>query len=221
MKTSRTLLIMLLLVLIALGVSVWLYPQMPARVPSHWDAAGQVNGWVSPFWAVATWPLLMAGTAALLWVLPAISPRRFEIKPFEHTYEVLLLAVEAFLLVVGVCVMLAGAGYAVPIPRVVTLAAGALFMVLGNYMGKLRKNFFVGIRTPWTLANDEVWERTHRLAGWLFVAAGALIVIAGIAALPPGWMIGIVVAVCLIPYLYSYLIYRRVEGRPQSGGSGS
>lgn len=219
MKKSRTLLIMSLLVLIALGVGVWLYPQMPARVPSHWDAAGQVNGWMSPFWAVAMWPLLMAATAVLLWVLPAISPRRFEIKPFAHTYEVLLLAIEAFLLVVGVCVMLAGAGYAVPIPRVVTLAVGALFVVLGNYMGKLRKNFFVGIRTPWTLANDEVWERTHRLAGWLFVAAGVLIVITGIAALPPAWMIGIVVAVCLIPYLYSYLIYRRVEGRPGPGGA--
>lgn len=221
MKMDRSLLIMVLFVLIALGVGVWLYPQMPARVPSHWDAAGQPNGWVSPFWAVAMWPLLMAGIAVLLRVLPAISPRRFEIRPFAHTYEVLLLAVDAFLLVVGVCAMLAGAGYAVPIPRVVTLAVGALLVVLGNYMGKLRKNFFVGIRTPWTLASDAVWERTHRLGGWLFVVAGLLVVVVGILALPPGWLIGIVAAAALVPYVYSYLIYRRVEGRPQSGGSGS
>lgn len=219
MKTTRTLLIIGLLVLVALGVGVWLYPHMPAHVPSHWNAAGQVNGWMSPFWAVAVWPLLMAGTGALLLVLPAISPRRFEIKPFAHTYEVLLLAVEAFLLVVGVCAMLAGAGYAVPIPRVVTLAVGALLVVLGNYMGKLRRNFFVGIRTPWTLANDEVWARTHRLAGWLFVVAGLLIVIVGIAALPVGWLIGIVVTVAVIVYVYSYLIYRRVERRPGAGGA--
>ncbi|HEU0276551.1 MAG TPA: DUF1648 domain-containing protein [Rhodanobacteraceae bacterium] len=150
MKAMRTLVVSLLFVV---GVAVWLYPRLPAVVPTHWDAHGQADGWLPRFWAVAIWPLVMIGIAVLTVVLPVISPRRFEIASFARTYGVLMLAIQAFLLVVGVCAMLAGAGYAVPIPPVGMLAIGALLIVLGNYMGKLRKNFFIGIRTPWTLAS--------------------------------------------------------------------
>lgn len=106
--------------------------------------------------------------------------------------------------------LLAAAGYPVSVPRVVMLAVGALLMVLGNYLGKLRKNFFVGIRTPWTLSSDSVWERTHRLGGWLFFGAGLLIMLC--AALGgPRWLVpALILTAALIPALYSLLIYRRV-----------
>lgn len=219
MKTMRTIVVSVLFGVVAVGVGAWLYPRLPARVPAHWNAQGQVDGWVSPFWAVAVWPLSIAGIAVLAAVLPWISPRRFEIKPFAATYDLLMLVIQAFLLVVGVCAMLAGAGYPVPIPLVATLATGGLLMVLGNFMGKLRKNFFIGIRTPWTLASDAVWERTHRLGGRMFMLAGGAWVIAGLAApqraLP--WLVAVVLAAGLIPAAYSFFIYRRLEGRPQSG----
>lgn len=218
MKPMRMLLVPALFVLIAIGVGVWLYPKLPAMAPTHWGAGGEANGWTPRFWAVAIWPLCIAAIAVLAPLLPAISPRRFEIRPFGDTWWTLVLAIEAFLLVVGTCAMLAAAGYPVSIPLVATLAVGAVLVVIGNYMGKLRKNFFVGIRTPWTLASDAVWERTHRFAGWLFVAAGVAWIIAGLLDAPPGWLIAIVLAAALVPCVYSFIVYRRLEGHPPSGG---
>ena len=92
---------------------------------------------------------------------------------------------------------------------------GLLLLVIGNYMGKVRKNFFVGIRTPWTLASDEVWMRTHHLGGWLFVVGGLIIAVAGLVApahLVPGILIAVVITVSLVTVGGSYVIYRRVEG---------
>jgi uncharacterized membrane protein len=128
----------------------------------------------------------------------------------------------AFLMVVNALALLAAAGAGVSIARVVPIATGALFMVMGNVLGKFRKNFLVGIRTPWTLASDEVWLRTHRLGGRLFVIAGALLVIAGtiggpatIAAIP-----ALALLAAVPPVIYSFVIYRRLEarGRPHDRG---
>jgi uncharacterized membrane protein len=213
MKPVRTLIVSAVFVAIAVGVAVWLWPHMPARVPVHWDVHGQANGYASRFWSVAVWPLLIACMAVLTVALPAISPRRFEIRPFAGIYGALMLAIQGVLLVLGVAVMLAGAGHVVPMMTVALLAAGVLLMVLGNYMGKLRRNFFIGIRTPWTLASEAVWERTHRLAGWLFVLAGVAMVIA--APIPAvRWLsMGIVAVAFLVPAVCSFFIYRRLEER--------
>lgn len=213
MKWMRMLGVPVLFVLIAIGVGTWVYPDLPVMAATHWGAHGEVNGWIPRFWAVAVWPLCIGVIAGLAPLLPAISPRRFEIRPFGDTYWVLMLAFEAFVLIVGVCAMLAAADYPVSIPMVVTLAVGAVFVLFGNYMGKLRKNFFIGIRTPWTLASDAVWERTHRMAGWLFVAAGLAWIIAGLLGASPGWLIAIVLAAVLVPYTYSFFVYRNLEGR--------
>lgn len=219
MKPMRTLVVSALFVLITIGVGAWLYPRLPSEVPTHWSLGGQPNGWSPRFWAVAMWPLLIAGMTGLAVLLPVMSPRKFEIKPFADTYGILMLAIQAFLLVVGVYAMLAGAGYHVPIVLVGTLATGALFMVLGNYMGKLRKNFFIGIRTPWTLTSEVVWERTHRLAGWLFVLAGLVWIVGAVAHAAPMVMVIATLVAAFVPAVYSYFLYRRVEGRPYSRSS--
>lgn len=209
----------LVLLLAMLGIAAWAYPQLPALAPTHWDASGVANGWMPRFWAAAIWPLLMAGTAGLLALLPVISPRRFEITPFVRVYWVLGLAVQACLFVIGACALLAAAGYPVSIPIATACAVGGLFVVLGNYMGKFRKNFFVGIRTPWTLASDAVWERTHRLGGRLFVLAGLAGIAVGLARAPTLWLVWIAATAALIPCVYSWIVYRRLEGgRPGRSG---
>jgi uncharacterized membrane protein len=101
----------------------------------------------------------------------------------------------------------------VPISLIAALSVGVLLMVIGNYMGKLRKNFFIGIRTPWTLASDAVWERTHRFAGPLFVAAGAAWIGLSFVHARPGWMLVPVIAAAVLPGIYSFVLYRRLEGR--------
>jgi uncharacterized membrane protein len=94
-------------------------------------------------------------------------------------------------------------------------------MVIGNFMGKFRKNFFVGIRTPWTLTSDVVWERTHRFAGWLFVLAGAVWIVGGLLRASPAVLVVAVLVAMLVPAVYSYFLYRRVERQPHSQGSQS
>lgn len=164
------------------------------------------------------WPLLIIGLAVLTAALPRISPRRFEVESFAGIYAVLMLVIQGVMLVLGIAAMLAGAGHAVPMATIAPLAVGVLLMVLGNYMGKLRRNFFVGIRTPWTLASEAVWERTHRLAGWIYVLAGAAMLVLALAGAMAGWTLAAVVVVLLIPHVCSYLIYRRLEGRHPSEG---
>ena len=210
MKLKRSLLVSLCLFLIAVVVAAWLYPRLPAEVPTHWDFQGHVNGTMSRFWGAAMLALVILGLAMLSWLLPVISPRRFEIKPFAHVFVLLMLAAQALMLVVGVATLLAAVGYPVAMPEVAKLGAGALFLILGNYMGKLRKNFFIGLRTPWTLASDAVWERTHRLGGWLFMLAGLEMIVATLLGAPSLVGVGAIVAVALIACVYSLVIYRRL-----------
>ncbi|MBD8880428.1 SdpI family protein [Rhodanobacter sp. 7MK24] len=218
MKTARTLIVSAVFVAVAVGVAVWLYPQMPARVATHWGVSGQPNGYSPRFWAATMWPLLIAALAVLTVTLPRISPKRFEMESFAGVYGVLMLVIQGVMLVLGVTAMLAGAGHAVPMATIAPLGVGVLLIVLGNYMGKLRRNFFVGIRTPWTLASEAAWERTHRLAGWVYVLAGAAMVVLGLIGAMAGWMLAAVVVVLLIPHVCSYFIYRRLEGHHSSEG---
>ena len=218
MKPVRTLFVSAVFLAIAVGVAVWLWPHMPARVPNHWDVHGQANGYAPRFWSVAMWPLLIGALAVLTVLLPAISPRRFEITPFAGIFGALMLAIQGVMLVLGIAAMLAGAGHVVPMTTVALLAVGVLLMVLGNYMGKLRRNFFMGVRTPWTLASEAVWERTHRLAGWLFVLAGMVMVIAAPITAARWLSLGVVAVACLVPTVCSYFIYRRLEGSHSSEG---
>ena len=218
MKQTGTRIVSLLFIVAMLAIAAWIYPHLPAQTPSHWDADGNVNGWMPRFWAAAIWPLTMCGLALMLAILPMISPRKFEIEPFARTYGVIVLATLAFLLVVGTVALLAGAGHHVSVQLVAPVAVGALLMVIGNFMGKFRKNFFVGIRTPWTLTSEMVWERTHRLAGWLFVAAGLVWIVDGLLYASPVVLVVSALAAGFIPAIYSYFLYRRVEG-PASPGS--
>lgn len=212
MKFTRSLIVSAVFVLIALGVAIWLYPRLPAQVPSHWDLSGNVNGYMPRFWAAAFPALMVVGLALLTWLLPVISPRRFRIGPFANVYVGLMLVIQGFMLVTGITMLLAGAGFDVPVPTIAMLGVGALLIVLGNYMGKLRRNFFIGIRTPWTIASESTWERTHRLAGPLFVLAG-IVVLATTALGGAHWIALVCVGVAaLVPVVYSYVIYRRLEG---------
>lgn len=211
MTYQRALLVSAAFMLIAVLAAVWLYPAMPAQVPVHWNLHGQVDGYWSRWRAVAFPPALIALLAVLAWALPSMSPRRFEIGPFAWVWHLTMLAVQALVLVVVLATWLRDAGHAVPVPTVALLATGVLLMVIGNYMGKLRRNFFIGIRTPWTLTSDAVWERTHRLGGRLFVLAGLVTVLATVW-LRTRWLpLACIGAAALVPCIYSFVLYRRLE----------
>lgn len=215
MRFRQTMFVGLLLVFAAFVVGLWFYPQLPDSIPSHWNAAGQVNGYLPKFWGVFLLPGVMAGTWLLLALLPRLAPRGYRLDAFLNAYGAISLAILAALLLFAVVVLLAAKGERMPMQRIAPTALGLLLLIIGNYLGKFRKNFFAGIRTPWTLASDEVWARTHRLGGWLFVTGGLVALVSGLIA--PGAYatfipIAAILAATLIPVVASYFIYRRLEG---------
>ena len=205
------------IVIIAAGVSVFYYGRVPPIMPSHWDVAGRVNGYVPRFWGVAMMPLIMAFTWSLLPILPRISPRQFSLGESIGTFNLVVVGILAVFLALHVVILQAATGASIRIQTVVPALVGVLLIFIGNYMSKLRKNFFIGVRTPWTLASDEVWSRTHRLAGWAFALGGIALIVEGIAGLNPLVFAGIIALVVVLPIVYSYVLYKRIEGFGPNG----
>jgi uncharacterized membrane protein len=201
------------LVAAAFVATAAVYGRLPARVPSHWNVAGQVNGWMPKPWGALLTPLIMLGIYLMFVVIRRASPKGYRTESFAGALEIVEAALLAFMLMITIVTLLAGLGQPVPMNRVVPISVGLLLVVLGNFMGKFTRNFFVGIRTPWTLANEEVWLRTHRLGGKVFVAGGLVVVAAGLAgggSLLPFLLVFPLLV--LVPSVYSYVLYRRLEG---------
>lgn len=200
----------LVIIAVAFVASAAVYSDLPARVPSHWNVAGEIDGWMNKEWGAFVMPLTLVGLLAMLYVLPRIDPRGANYSKFRGTFEIVMITTMVFLLGVHLIMLAIALGKDVSMTRVIPLGIGLLLMVLGNLMPRTRSNWFVGLRTPWTLSSDRVWERTHRLGGRLLVAAGALVVLTGIFAPLQSETVLIASAVCVsvVVFAYSYIIWR-------------
>jgi len=217
MKTKTKIhLVSLALVGVAAALTVLVYGKLPDPVPTHWNIHGEVDGWTPKPWGPFLLPLVMLAMSVMFMVLPWISPRRFEIEGFDGAYGWIVLSVQSMFLLFTGLAHLAGMGFDVDIGRTLSIAVGLLFMVMGNFMGKVTRNFFLGIRTPWTLANEEVWLRTHRFAGKAYVLAGFLFMVAGLLNVHRLALIPLIALMALIPSAYSFILYRRLEGEGRS-----
>ena len=196
------------------------YSSLPDPMPTHWNAAGQVNGWMPKFWGAFFVPLLMAGMWLVFLVLPKISPRGFEMEPFLRAWGILKVTILALTAYIGTLALRAARSGGELSPTAIFVGLGILLAVIGNLLGKVTRNFFVGIRTPWTLASEEVWFRTHRLAGKLFVAAGLFIAAASFLHLPMWPVFAALAIASLVPVVYSYVIYRKLETLPGARPAG-
>ena len=205
-------LIRISMVLIAVGASLVMYAGLPEQVPVHWDLRGQVDGYGSRFTVLFLAPLMMVAVWGLLRFLPRIDPLRANYSRFAGTYEVIIDSVMAMFLVIHLAILLGASGAPDSVALVVRAAVGAMFIVMGNVMPRTRQNWFVGVRTPWTLASARVWERTHRLAGYLFVALGAVVIL----TIPLAPRIGIpIIAAGLAVVGFGSVIYSYLEWRKE------
>ncbi|PZN08885.1 SdpI family protein [Thermaerobacter composti] len=214
---GRDVLEWLLLALAALATAA-VYPRLPDPMVIHWNAAGQPDGWAPRAFAAWFGWATAAGTYLLLKVLPSIDPRRANYPRFAGAYRLARQITVLFLLGVHAVVLMTGLGIPVAVDRVIGLGVGLMLIIMGNVMGQVRPNFFFGIRTPWTLSSEAVWRKTHRAGGWLFILAG--LAIATTAFLPPSWTVPVILAsvlgVTLGTTVYSYLVWRRLNG-PEAG----
>ena len=206
----------MLLIAIAIAVSLAVYPRLPDRVPTHWNAVGQVDGYSSRAFGAFLIPGVIALLALLAPLLPKIDPRRANYAKFEPTYWFIIHLVMTFMVGMHFMVLAITLGAPIPVGRVVPFSVGALLAILGNFMPRTRSNWSFGIRTPWTLSSDRVWERTHRVGGYLMVAGGIIVMAAAVAAPVHVIPIATMCAVFVIvggAFIYSYAAWRQ-EQRP-------
>lgn len=195
------------------AVSGWAWVQLPAgaQIPVHWNAAGEVDGYGSKFVGLLLLPLVSVGLVGLFALIPRIEPRRLNLEQSATAFRALWGMLLFYLLAFHTLLTLSVLGYEVPINRVLPPLVGLLFIVIGNYFGKIRSNFLMGIRTPWTLSSDLAWDKTHRLGGRLFVGLGVLVVAS--VLLPPTWWVWVLLvglfASLPVLFIYSYLIWKR------------
>jgi immunity protein, SdpI family len=204
---------------IAVALSIWAYPSLPPTVATHWNLRGTPDGFSSRLMAVSIGPLLIAGIILLFRVLPKFDPRRENYASFVSTYWLFANAVIVFMLLAHALVIVTGLGYTVRIDRLMPLGIGLLFVVIGNYLTRVEPNWFVGIRTPWTLSSDKVWRKTHRTGGWLMVIGGLALALG--AFLPQGvllpLLIATIVVVAVFPIVQSYVLWKRERGAGSRG----
>jgi uncharacterized membrane protein len=200
--------------------SAVVWSMVPERVPVHWGIDGQVDRYGGKWEGLLITPAIALGVYLLMAFLPLIDPGRANYARFKTAYLVFRIVFLIYMAVIHGAILATALGYRVDVGRVIFLSMGVLFLVLGNFMGKIRPNWFVGVRTPWTLSSKRSWTRTHRAAGWFFILLG-LVAIGGGIAPRPGVIAMIAVGVIGLPSLiiYSYLIWRNDPDRVAPAGT--
>ena len=168
----------LLIIIAATALSYWAYPQLPATVASHWNFQGEVDGWMSKNFHSLFFPTLLAIMYLVFSIMPYIDPKKERYAEFAKVYRLMRDAILFVLLGIFTVATFYNLKYSVNVGAIVAGLIGALMVVMGNYFGKIKRNWFIGIRTPWSLSSENVWNKTHRLGGRLFMIWGLGIALA-------------------------------------------
>ncbi len=210
----------LLLIGAMFAAAFWAWPQLPDRLPIHWNIHGDVDGWGNKFMGLLFVPLIVLGIYVLMAVLPWFDPGKANYQSFQRVYGIIRIAIVAYMSAVYAAMSYAAFGHKLNMTSVILPLVGILFIVLGNFLSKIRPNWFVGVRTPWTLSSQLSWDKTHRLAGWLFIVMGFLFV--PVALLQTTWSLVAVLicdGLCLNwIVIYSYLVFRSDPHRVPPAG---
>jgi uncharacterized membrane protein len=196
--------------LFTFGITIAVYPAVPDMVASHWNAAGQVDGHMVKFWGLFIIPLIMAGCAGLFALLPRIDPLKKNYEKFSAYYDGFVFVFVLFLLVIQAQLILWNLGYQISPNLTFPVLFGILFIYIGFMLDHAEQNWFVGIRTPWTLSSALVWKKTHDLGGKLFKIAGIISFFGALAGTYAYWfMLAPVIVVAIITVVYSYIEYQK------------
>lgn len=211
MTTKTTSIISFLLIVVAIIAGALLWNQLPDQMASHWDINDQVNGTMPKFWGVFMMPLVTLGMMILFLVVPNIDPLKANIAQFRETFNVFIVLIIAFLLYIHGLTLLWSLGFTnFKMSAAMLPFMGVLFIAIGFLLRKAKRNFFIGIRTPWTLSSDTVWNKTHQLGSNLFMASGVLAIIGGLfGGMTAFWFLFVpLIGSTLFLVVYSYVLYR-------------
>ena len=216
MRSVRIEIVIVTIILLSFAIAGYFYPQMPERMASHWNARGEVDGYMSKFWGLFLMPFISLGLSAFLVMIPKIDPLKANIEKFKKYYYGFMILLLIFLLYLYLLTILWNLGLGFNMLQLLAPAFGILYYFCGVLIEKAKRNYFIGIRTPWTLSSEKVWDKTHFIGGRLFKAAG-LVALLGVFF--PSYAILFVlipvILVSLFTIVYSYFEYQRERATQQ------
>ncbi len=205
-KNLPKLIITSLITLIPIVIGLILWDKLPDQVPVHWGANGEVNGYGTKFQAVFLMPLLLVAIHWICVVGTSLDPKKQNIN--DKMFTLILWIIPVISLLCNSLVYATALGHKVSVEIIMPLFMGALFVIIGNYMPKCKQSYTMGIKLPWTLNDEENWNKTHRMAGFLWVIGG--VVIMATAFLGAFWLFFVVlIPMVIVPFVYSYSLYKK------------
>jgi uncharacterized membrane protein len=189
---------------------------LPEEVPTHWNYKGEVDKWGDKYSLIALLFLLPVLTYVLMLVIPKIDPKK-KIELMGGKYYQLKFILVLFMSTLAFIILNISVNQSTSSSNLIFIPIGVLFIVLGNYFKVIQPNYFIGIKTPWTLESKEVWKLTHTLAGKLWIAGGLIIVLTSLTIAKSIFIYVFLVTIAiitLIPVIYSYVKFKELKARP-------
>lgn len=212
MTTRTTIILVLLMVIGTVAAGLLWWDRLPDPMASHWNVNDQVDGYTPKFWGVSLAPLVTLGMLLLFLIIPSIDPLKANIAKFREAFNLFIVLIVAFMLYVYGLTLAWNLGYtSFKMSTVLLPAMGLLFIFVGLMLRKAKRNFFIGIRTPWTLSSDTVWDKTHKLGAVLFTVAGVLAFIGGLfgGAIAFWFLFVPLIGSTIFLTVYSYMLYKQ------------
>ncbi|MFC2130866.1 SdpI family protein [Bacteroidota bacterium] len=202
--------VLLVLMIIPFIMIALFWDDFPAKIPTHWNFSGEIDQYTSKEIGLFLVPGLNIIFYIMFYLLPRIDPRKGNYKLFRTSYNILRHSIIGFLFLMFILLFFSGLGHELNIGFIVINLTLILFLIIGNFMGKIKSNYFLGIRTPWTLENPDNWNKTHRLAGKIWVWLSLIMII--LSFLIPMNILTIVyfiyiAIIVLVPFVYSYILH--------------
>lgn len=214
MSTRNTIIIAIILIAASLLTGALLWSRLPEQMASHWNINDQVDGTMSRFWGVFILPLITAGMLLLFMLFPMVDPLKANIAKFRPIFNLFILLIMLFMIYIWTLTISWNLGFTnFKMSAAMLPALGFLFLFVGYLLKKAKRNWFIGIRTPWTLSSDRVWDETHSLGAILFYVCGILALAGSLFGVYSFWFVIIpTMSTALFLVVYSYLVYRREQG---------
>lgn len=203
----------LVILIVPFFVSAYFWDELPDEVPTHFNIQGEADDWGPKWMAAYLIPMIGVGTYLMILLLPAIDPKK-KIESAQKPVAAIRMFTSVFMVGIYAFVMAASLGTTINFSNYIIIGVGVLILIVGNYMNSIKPNYFIGIRTPWTLENEEVWKRTHRLSSKIWIVGGLLLMLSPLVPemIRLDYLIYIIVGILAgIPLVYSYVIYKKLE----------
>lgn len=200
-----------IIILLSFAIGIYLYPQMPEKMASHWNIKGEVDNYISKFWGLFLMPFISLGLFLLFILIPRIDPLKANIEKFRKHFDAFVVLVILFLFYLYLLTIFWNFGVRFKMSQFLAPAFGILFYYCGILIENAKRNWFVGIRTPWTLSNEKVWEKTHKIGGKLFKIVGIITVLGVFFPNYTFFFVLIpVILVAVYTIIYSYFEYKKI-----------